>query len=102
MNEPSRAQLRYLKNLGYDGPPPLSKGEASAAIDEMLSSKDPGAAQRAIVDERRQAEEDERREEEEYRRLDALDELESDQELEADLAAIDGRLAAPARAERGG
>jgi hypothetical protein len=53
-SEPSRAQLRYLKNLGYVEPVPESMAEASAAIDEMLDSGDSAAAYREILAERQE------------------------------------------------
>jgi hypothetical protein len=49
---PSRAQLRYLKNLGYTGKRPRTKGQASAAIDEMKRSGDSDKAEKAIKKER--------------------------------------------------
>src|SRR5690242_13364123 len=48
----SRAQIRYLKNLGYIEPQPESMAEASAAIDEMLDSGDTERAWREILAER--------------------------------------------------
>jgi hypothetical protein len=53
---PSRAQLRYLKNLGYVHSPPDSMAEASAAIDEMLASGSSAAAHREILKERQERE----------------------------------------------
>lgn len=53
---PSRAQLRYLKNLGYIEPAPLSMAEASAAIAEMLLTADTAAAYRQILAERHERE----------------------------------------------
>ncbi len=46
--------MRYLANLGYDGESPLSMAEASAALDEMLSSGDSSEAHRQILAERRE------------------------------------------------
>src|SRR5437762_1576193 len=61
---PSREQLRYLKNLGYTGALPLTMGEASAAIDVMVDAGSIAAPQRAIIQERREAENDDLEEDE--------------------------------------
>jgi len=53
-NVPSRAQLQYLKNLGYAGKSPQAQAEASAAIEEMLSSGSTAATWEAILEERRE------------------------------------------------
>ncbi len=54
-NRPSAKQIGFLKKLGYDGDPPQTIREASAAIDEMLSSGDSAKAQRAIVRARKES-----------------------------------------------
>jgi hypothetical protein len=50
--EPTEKQLQYLKRLGYDGPPPQTRAEASAAIDAL---KDGQSGAKAIQAQRKES-----------------------------------------------
>jgi hypothetical protein len=89
MGSPSRAQLHYLKNLGYTGPAPVTSLEASVAIDALKAGGNSDAAYRAILNERREAIAEERRELEAMERENELQDLQVERDFQEDMAAIE-------------